>query len=190
MTPNIPASTASSKVEFYQDLEWQIQGIVDGQRNWVTNLANSSALIYHGLRAVTSKPINWVGFYVLDQSIAPSVSVSVGSESKPKKEALILGPFQGKVACTNIEFGRGVCGTAAAENRTLLVKDVHEFPGHIACDAASNSEVVVPLELDGRVIGVLDLDCEVTEGFDEVDQAGLETVAKILVKACDWYGVI
>ncbi|KAF8928320.1 GAF domain-like protein [Dissophora ornata] len=181
MTPNIAASNASNKTEFYQDLEMQIQGVVDGQRNWVTNLANSSALIYHGLIAVTGKPINWVGFYVLDQSVS---SAATG------KEALILGPFQGKVACTNIEFGRGVCGTAAAEKRTLLVKDVHEFPGHIACDAASNSEIVVPLELDGRVIGVLDLDCEVTEGFDEIDQAGLETVAKILVKACDWRGVI
>jgi L-methionine (R)-S-oxide reductase len=102
-------------------------------------LANSSALIYHGLRAVTEKPINWVGFYVLDQSIPPSST----------KEALILGPFQGKVACTNIDFGRGVCGTAAAEAKTMLVKDVHEFPGHIACDAATNSEIVVPLILDG-----------------------------------------
>ncbi|KAG0255758.1 hypothetical protein BGZ95_005682, partial [Linnemannia exigua] len=92
--------------------------------------------------------------------------------------------------CTNIEFGRGVCGTAASEKRTLLVKDVHEFPGHIACDAASNSEIVVPLVLDGRVIGVLDLDCEVTEGFDEIDQAGLEVVAKYLVQACDWRGVV
>ncbi|KAK3808856.1 MAG: GAF domain-like protein [Linnemannia elongata] len=178
MTPNITASTASNKAEFYQDLELQIQGVTDGQRNWVTNLANSSALIYHGLQAVTDKPINWVGFYLLDQS-APST-----------KQALILGPFQGKVACTNIDFGRGVCGTAAAEARTMLVKDVHEFPGHIACDAASNSEIVVPLVLDGRVIGVLDLDCEVTEGFDEVDQAGLEVVAKYLVLACDWRGVI
>ncbi|KAF8929610.1 hypothetical protein BGZ47_000969 [Haplosporangium gracile] len=184
MTPNISASTASNKVEFYQDLELQIQGVTDGQRNWVTNLANSSALIYHGLRAVTEKPINWVGFYLLDQS------VSSLNTATPKKEALILGPFQGKVACTNIDFGRGVCGTAAAEARTMLVKDVHEFPGHIACDAASNSEIVIPLILDGRVIGVLDLDCEVTEGFDEVDQAGLEVVAKYLVQACDWRGVI
>ncbi|KAI1320794.1 hypothetical protein EDD11_009751 [Mortierella claussenii] len=189
MTPNIAASTASSKAEFYQDLEGQIQSLVDGQRNWVTNLANASALIYHGLRAVTEKPINWVGFYVLDQSTT-TTSSSSSSVTGSGKEALILGPFQGKIACTNIVFGRGVCGTAAAENRTLLVKDVHEFPGHIACDAASNSEIVVPLELDGRVIGVLDLDCEVTEGFDEVDQAGLEVVAKILVKACDWRGVV
>ncbi|KAF9947711.1 hypothetical protein BGZ70_002544 [Mortierella alpina] len=186
MTPNITASTASSKAEFYEDLESQIQGIVDGQLNWVTNLANASALIYHGLRAVTAKPINWAGFYVLDKDAATSSSTSTAAETQPKKDALILGPFQGKVACTNIVFGRGVCGTAAAENRTLVVKDVHDFPGHIACDSASSSEIVVPLELNGRVIGVLDLDCEVTEGFDEVDQAGLEAVAKILVKACDW----
>ncbi|KAF9114632.1 hypothetical protein BGX27_010297 [Mortierella sp. AM989] len=182
MTPNIAPSTASNKAEFYHDLELQIQSLVDGQRNWVTNLANASALIYHGLRAVTEKPINWVGFYVLDQSVITS---SAGT-----KEALILGPFQGKIACTNIAFGRGVCGTAAAEKKTMLVKDVHKFPGHIACDSASNSEVVVPLILDGRVIGVLDLDCEVTEGFDEIDQAGLEVVAKILVAACDWRGVV
>ncbi|KAG0346604.1 hypothetical protein BGZ54_005172, partial [Gamsiella multidivaricata] len=106
MTLNIPPSTASTKADFYQDLELQVQGIVQGQRNW---------------------------------SVASSTN----------KEALILGPFQGRIACTNIEFGRGVCGTAAAEKRTLLVKDVHEFPGHIACDSASNSEVVVPLVLDG-----------------------------------------
>ncbi|KAF9996351.1 hypothetical protein BGZ80_005044 [Entomortierella chlamydospora] len=182
MTPNITPSTASNKAEFYSDLELQIQAVVDGQRNWVTNLANTSAVIYHGLRAITGKPINWVGFYVLDQEAKTS--------SGAPKEALILGPFQGKIACTNILFGRGVCGTAAAEKRTLLVKDVHEFRGHIACDSATNSEIVVPLILEGRVIGVLDLDCEVTEGFDEVDQAGLETVAKILVGACDWRGVI
>ncbi|KAI7831462.1 GAF domain-like protein [Gamsiella multidivaricata] len=180
MTLNIPPSTASTKADFYQDLELQVQGIVQGQRNWITNLANVSSLIYHGLRDATGKPINWAGFYVLDQSVASSTN----------KEALILGPFQGRIACTNIEFGRGVCGTAAAEKRTLLVKDVHEFPGHIACDSASNSEVVVPLVLDGRVIGVIDLDCEVTEGFDETDASGLETVAKILVAACDWRGVV
>ncbi|KAF9564338.1 hypothetical protein EC968_004578 [Mortierella alpina] len=190
MTPNITASTASSKAEFYEDLELQIQGIVDGQRNWVTNLANASALIYHGLRAVTTKPINWAGFYVLDKDASTSSSTSTAADAQTKKDALILGPFQGKVACTNIAFGRGVCGTAAAENKTLVIKDVHSFPGHIACDSASNSEIVVPLELDGKVIGVLDLDCEETEGFDEVDQAGLEVVAKILVKACDWRGVI
>ncbi|KAG0028335.1 hypothetical protein BGZ81_004819 [Podila clonocystis] len=184
MTPNITESHAASKTEFYQDLEEQVQAVVDGQRNWVTNLANTSALIYHGLRAVTGKPINWVGFYLLDKDPASS------SSSTPRKESLILGPFQGKVACTTIEFGRGVCGTAAQENRTLLVKDVHEFPGHIACDAATNSEIVIPLELDGRVIGVIDLDCEVVEGFDEVDQAGLEKVAKILVQACNWRGVV
>ncbi|GJJ77275.1 L-methionine (R)-S-oxide reductase [Entomortierella parvispora] len=187
MTPNITASTASDKAEFYQDLELQIQGVVDGQRNWITNLANASALIYHGLRAVTNKPINWAGFYVLDQT---TESLATDSTTGQRKDALILGPFQGKVACTNIAFGRGVCGTAAAEKRTLLVKDVHEFPGHIACDSASNSEIVVPLVLNERVIGVLDLDCEVTEGFDEVDQAGLEVVAKILVEACDWRGVV
>lgn len=105
---------------------------------------------------MTAKPINWAGFYVLDKDVATSSSTSTAAETKPKKDALILGPFQGKVACTNIVFGRGVCGTAAAENRTLVVKDVHNFPGHIACDSASNSEIVVPLELDGvRLIEIV-----------------------------------
>ncbi|KAF9579848.1 hypothetical protein BGW38_003727, partial [Lunasporangiospora selenospora] len=140
MTIEISTSTASTKEEFYADLESQVGALVDGQRNWVTNLANVSALIYHGLRAVTNKPINWVGFYVLDQEL---------QSRQPPKAALILGPFQGKIACTNINFGRGVCGTAAAQAKTLLVKDVHKFPGHIACDAASQSEIVVPLILDG-----------------------------------------
>ncbi len=98
---------------------------------------------------MTAKPINWAGFYVLDKDAATSSSTSTAAETQPKKDALILGPFQGKVACTNIVFGRGVCGTAAAENRTLVVKDVHDFPGHIACDSASSSEIVVPLELNG-----------------------------------------
>ncbi|KAG0262596.1 hypothetical protein DFQ27_002265 [Actinomortierella ambigua] len=173
---NVPTSTASSKEEFYSELKEQIEAIVVGQRNWVTNLANASALIYHGLRQVTAKPINWAGFYLLDPTQATP--------------SLILGPFQGKVACTEIRFGRGVCGTAAQQNKTQLVKDVHSFPGHIACDSASNSEIVVPLDLNGRVIGVLDLDCEVVEGFDEVDQEGLEAVAKILVEACDWRSIL
>ncbi|KAF9433008.1 hypothetical protein BGZ76_010007 [Entomortierella beljakovae] len=186
MTPNLTPSNATSKAEFYTDLESQIQSVVEGQRNWVTNLANTSAVIYHGLREVTGKPINWVGFYVLDQNKTTGLS---NNNNNNNKESLILGPFQGKIACTEIPFGRGVCGAAASEKKSQLVKDVHQFPGHIACDSASNSEVVIPLILDGRVIGVLDLDCEVTEGFDEVDQAGLEIVANILVSACDWRGV-
>ncbi|KAG0238715.1 hypothetical protein BGW42_002581 [Actinomortierella wolfii] len=173
---NVPSATATTKEEFYTELKEQIEAVVVGQRNWVTNLANASALIYHGLRQVTGKPINWAGFYLLDPT--------------QETPSLILGPFQGKVACTEIRFGRGVCGTAAQLNKTQLVKDVHAFPGHIACDSASYSEIVVPLELDGRVIGVLDLDCEVVEGFDKVDQEGLEAVAKILVNACDWRGVV
>ncbi|KAF9363621.1 hypothetical protein BGX34_003701 [Mortierella sp. NVP85] len=187
MTPNITPSTASDKGELYGDIKLQVEGIVHGQRNWVTNLANASALIYHGLRDATKQPINWVGFYLLDQNRESTANEGTQTE---KKDALILGPFQGRVACTNIEFGRGVCGTAAAEKRTVLVEDVHQFPGHIACDSASNSEIVVPLILGERVIGVLDLDCEVTNGFDQVDQEGLEAVAKILVEACDWRGVV
>ncbi|RUP48298.1 GAF domain-like protein [Jimgerdemannia flammicorona] len=127
----------------------------------VTNLSNISALVYHGLQSLErakTKPVNWAGFYFTD----------------PKDpNTLILGPFQGKIACTVIPFGKGVCGAAAATKQTQLVRDVHAFPGHIACDSASNSEIVVPLVLpSGRVIGVLDIDNEAIEGFDEDDKVG------------------
>ncbi|CAO3608441.1 unnamed protein product [Cunninghamella echinulata] len=99
---------------------------------------------------------------------------------------LILGPFQGKVACTEIPFGKGVCGTAASTRETQLIRDVHEFPGHIACDSASNSEIVVPLVVNDKLIGVLDIDCQEKEGFDEKDKVGLENVAKIIINNCTW----
>jgi L-methionine (R)-S-oxide reductase len=164
----------------------------------VTNLANVAALIYHGLHSLQehkAKPVNWAGFYVTDPS---------------NDQKLILGPFQGKVACTEIQFGKGVCGTAAATKESQVVKNVHEFPSHIACDSASNSEIVVPLVLPSGVsvcahcnlgshviwtnclffqqlIGVIDIDCEELEGFNEDDKAGLEAVAKLVVDSCDWW---
>ncbi|ORZ18024.1 GAF domain-like protein [Absidia repens] len=162
------------KDEFYKDLAEQINAITEDQSYWVTNLSNASAVIFHELNSLEHfrrKPINWAGFYI----------------TNPKNsQQLILGPFQGKVACTEIPFGKGVCGSAASTMQTQLVRDVHEFPGHIACDSASNSEVVVPLVVDGRLVGVLDIDCQEKEGFDDSDRIGLEAVAKIIVDNCTW----
>ncbi|ORY96717.1 GAF domain-like protein [Syncephalastrum racemosum] len=164
-----------SKEDFYVELLEQITAVISGQSNWMTNLANASAVIYHSMRALEHfqrKPINWAGFYLTME------------EGK-----LLLGPFQGKVACTEIKFGHGVCGAAASERVTQVVKDVHAFPGHIACDSASNSEIVVPMILDNRLIGVLDIDCEQVEGFDDRDRAGLEAIVDVLVKGCSWPNV-
>ncbi|KAG2228023.1 hypothetical protein INT45_012047 [Circinella minor] len=162
------------KGSFYNELLEETQAIVEGQKNWVTNLANASAVIYHGLRSLQhfqEKPINWAGFYIID---------------KNDSNKLILGPFQGKVACTEIALGKGVCGTAAQLMQTQVIKDVHAFPGHIACDSASNSEIVVPMVLDGHVIGVLDIDCEKVEGFSEEDRVGLEAIVEVLIKSSEW----
>ncbi|CAM0135744.1 hypothetical protein VKS41_001828 [Umbelopsis sp. WA50703] len=174
----VPTTTNPNrtKKEFYSELLDEVRAFVDGQRFWVTNLANVAALIYHGLHSLEEhkkKPVNWAGFYVTD----------------PKDDKkLILGPFQGKVACTEIQFGKGVCGTAAATKETQVVKDVHEFPDHIACDSASNSEIVVPLVLpSGKLIGVIDIDCEELEGFNDDDKVGLEAVAKVIIDSCDWW---
>ncbi|KAF7729844.1 hypothetical protein EC973_003578 [Apophysomyces ossiformis] len=170
---DVPALSDSnvSKEAFYELLRDQIKAIVEDQTFWVTNLSNASAVIYHGLQSLEQfqkKPINWAGFYVTDPK-------------EPNK--LILGPFQGKIACTEIPFGKGVCGKAAQTMETQIVKDVHAFPGHIACDAASRSEIVVPLVVEG-VIGVLDIDCEEPEGFSEEDRVGLEAVAKVIIESC------
>ena len=144
----------------YQTLNAQLAALVEGVPHPISNLANASALLWQGLL-----DLNWAGFYLLEG------------------KKLILGPFQGKTACIEIPLGRGVCGTAAAEDRTLLVEDVHCFRGHIACDSASNSEIVVPLRREGRVIGVLDLDSPNKGRFTEEDRVGLEAFAAILEKA-------
>ncbi|ORZ35181.1 GAF domain-like protein [Catenaria anguillulae PL171] len=178
----LPPSTTDdlSKAALYATLIDQTAALIEDQRNWITNTANVSALIYHALRdrqvALGQRAsVNWVGVYVRDHAHRGAV---------PK---LILGPFQGKIACTEIPFTKGVCGKAARDAQTQLVADVHAFPGHIACDSLTNSEVVVPIVLDnGYVIGVLDLDCEVENGFDEDDVRGLEAIVKLLVAGCDW----
>lgn len=151
-----------TKPEIYHELALQARGLFDGERDWLANAANLSSLLFGGLA-----DLNWAGFYVL------------------KDGELVLGPFQGRPACVRIAMGRGVCGTAAAERTTLVVKDVHEFPGHIVCDVASNSEIVVPLEKDGRLIGVLDIDSPVFARFDDEDRAGLEALAAQFLAASD-----
>ena len=152
------------KPEFYRELASQLSGLLHDERNFIANAANLSALVFDLV-----PDLNWAGFYFL----------------RPNDE-LVLGPFQGKVACVRIPVGKGVCGAAAAQRQTMLVPDVHAFPGHIACDAASRSELVVPLVKDGRVLGVLDLDSPSPNRFDAEDQAGLEVLAAIYVAASDF----
>ena len=144
----------------YAFLAQQLSALIDGVPYETANLANASALLWQELG-----DINWAGFYKMTDG------------------ALVLGPFQGKPACIRIEVGRGVCGTAVAEDRTQLVPNVHEFPGHIACDGASNSEIVVPLHANGEIWGVLDIDSPLFERFDDEDRAGLEKFALVLEKS-------
>lgn len=150
------------KAALYEELHRQAQGLFAGVRDPITNAANLSAVIWYGL-----PDLNWAGFYFL------------------KGADLMLGPFQGRPACVRIALGKGVCGTAAASARSILVPDVHAFAGHIACDSASNAEVVVPLLREGRVIGVLDVDSPVLGRFDAEDVAGLEILARAWVAASD-----
>ena len=150
-----PIDYPDNKKELYELLEAMTASVVDGVPHVTANLANISALLADAL-----VDINWVGFYLME-----------GGQ-------LVLGPFQGKLACVEIQVGEGVCGTAVAQKATQLVYDVHEFPGHIACDSASSSEVVVPLFVNGEVIGVLDVDSPLVGRFDEEDKAGLEAVAR------------
>jgi L-methionine (R)-S-oxide reductase len=152
-------SAEAEKAALYSELSSQIDALLAGESDFVANLANAAAAIYHGLPA-----LNWAGFYL-----------ARGTE-------LVLGPFQGKSACARIAFGNGVCGTAAAQRSSVLVPDVHAFPGHIACDAASQSELVVPLIRDGILIGVLDLDSPLLERFDAQDQTGCEGLVEVILR--------
>jgi L-methionine (R)-S-oxide reductase len=157
------------KSVLYRNLAEELDALLRGETDPVANAANAIAAIYHSLAE-----LNWAGFYFL------------------RGEELVLGPFQGQPACVRIPLGKGVCGTAAAQRRSVMVPDVHAFPGHIACDARSRSELVVPLLInagptdagptEGRVLGVLDLDSPLPERFDATDQAGCETLAAIVVR--------
>ena len=147
----------------YRLISKQIETLAEDEPNFIPVLSNAAALIYDNVG-----DLNWAGFYLMD------------------KGSLLLGPFQGKVACIRIAVGKGVCGTAAAEDATQLVYDVHEFPGHIACDSASNSEVVVPLHSNGRIVGVLDIDSPKVGRFSEEDKEGFEIIAKAIEKVADF----
>ena len=148
---------SSNPDKLYPLLVQQLQAITENVPHKIANLANTSALLWEAL-----DNLNWVGFYLREG------------------DTLILGPFQGKVACIEIPIGRGVCGTAAARGETVRVEDVHAFPGHIACDSASNSEIVIPLFRNGEVVGVLDIDSPILARFTPEDQIGLEAVARVI----------
>jgi GAF domain-containing protein len=144
----------------YASLESSLRALLAGEHDLVANAANFAALLYWSLPA-----LNWAGFYLVE----------------PERGDLLLGPFQGKPACVRIPIGRGVCGTAAARRETVVVPDVHAFPGHIACDAASRSEIVLPVIRDGRLLGVLDLDSPLPGRFDAEDARGLEALVRVFV---------
>lgn len=147
----------------YRLMAEQIGALAGACGDFVPLLSNASAVLYQGMERV-----NWAGFYLMDRG------------------SLLLGPFQGKPACVRIEMGRGVCGTAASEDRVLRVADVHSFPGHIACDSASRSEIVLPLHSGGRVVGVLDIDSPETGRFSAEDEAGLDLVVRALEASADF----
>jgi len=147
----------SNKKEQYKLINAQVQALISDESDMIANMANIAAVLFN-----TLEQINWAGFYLF------------------KQDQLVLGPFQGQPACIRIPMGRGVCGTAASSLQTLVVKDVHAFAGHIACDAASNSEIVVPIIVNKQLVAVLDIDSPVIERFDEHDRQGLEALASIL----------
>ena len=156
-------SLATDKATAYRELEQSLDALLAGESNRIAGAANMASLIYWSL-----PDLNWVGFYFIDEASGD----------------LLVGPFQGKPACVRIPVGRGVCGTAAARRATVIVPDVHEFPGHIACDSASNSEIVVPVDPGNRLLGVLDLDSPIKHRFDEADARGLEALVRVFLKRC------
>lgn len=154
------------KEKRYQNLLQQVKGLLEDETDWLPNLANSASLLYHCLDRV-----NWAGYYLI------------------RNDELVLGPFMGLPACIRIPLGKGVCGTAAVEGKTLVVPDVMKFPGHIPCDAASRSEIVIPLESEGKLLGVLDIDSPVVERFDDEDRYFLEQFVQLLIRKTDWTNI-
>jgi len=163
---DLPKSDGASKAELYDQLAAQLSGLLAGERDLIANAANFSSLIFHAL-----PDLNWAGFYFA------------------KDGELVLGPFQGRPACIRIALGQGVCGTAAAKCATVIVPDVHEFPGHIACDSASNSEIVVPLMKGEKFLGVLDLDSPLPARFNDEDAIGLNRLVSVLIESSEWQPV-
>ena len=159
----VEKTTSDNKKAFYELMLKQLESLLDGEREPISIMANTSALLNECL-----EEINWVGFYLM------------------KNGELILGPFQGKVACMHIAVGRGVCGTAVAENQTQVVEDVHAFKGHIACDSASRSEIVIPLHKGDEVIGVLDIDSPILSRFNQEDAFYLEQVVALIERISEW----
>lgn len=162
-TMHVGELIAMTKEECYRDLLTQAQGLFAGERNYIANAANLTALVFN-----TLPDLNWVGFYFYD-----------GLE-------LVVGPFQGKPACARIALGRGVCGTAAQTREVQIVQNVHEFPDHIACDAASNSEIVIPLVFQDQLLGVWDVDSPKASCFDVEDQRGMQTLMRLYLQASDF----
>ena len=163
----VQPTPGAAKADLYRELATQLAALLADERHGLANAANTAALLHQGL-----PDLNWAGFYfVVD-------------------DELVLGPFQGKVACVRIALGRGVCGTAAQRRETIVVPDIEKFPGHIACDHASRSEVVVPLVQHGRLVGVLDLDSPSPARFDAEDAKGLETLAEIFLRSSDLGGLV
>ena len=158
----IKSTAGLAKADAYRELNAQLKAVLAGERDGLANTANMAALLYQALPG-----LNWAGFYFL------------------RDGGLVLGPFQGKVACIRIALGRGVCGAAAQKRETIVVPDVEKFPGHIACDHASRSEIVVPLLKDGRLLGVLDLDSPQLARFDAEDAAGLQAMVQLLLDGSD-----
>ena len=159
----VPVSSWSNAEEMYTHLERTLASLLDGELDLIANMANMAAMLGHTLPL-----INWAGFY------------------RYQGDELVLGPFWGKPACLRIGMGKGVCGTAATQRSTVIVDDVNAFPGHIACDAASRSEIVVPLVKGARLLGVLDVDSPIEGRFTSVDRHGLERIAEILVDGSEW----
>lgn len=157
--------TADNKTTFYETLNTQLHHLLEGEPNAIANLSNMSSLL-----SLHLSEVNWAGFYLWYE----------------REQELILGPFQGKPACIRIPLGKGVCGTAAQNRQSLVVEDVQAFSSHIACDPASRSEVVVPIVVEGKVIGVLDIDSPIVERFDAADKAGLEQLVQTLIAHTDF----
>ena len=163
---SVRTTSGLDKTGSFAELQQQLAGLLAGERDGLANCANAAALIYHAL-----PDLNWAGFYF------------------SRREELVLGPFQGNVACVRIGLGKGVCGTAAARRESIIVPDVHAFPGHIACDAASRSEIVIPLIKSGALLGVLDLDSPRTDRFDQEDARGLNVLMAQLLEGSDFEGL-
>src|SRR6185503_18896041 len=163
MTFQLEQIEATSKTDLYANLAAQLRSLLEGEHDVIANAANFAAVLYHAL-----PDLNWAGFYF------------------KQGEELVLGPFQGQPACVRIPMGKGVCGTAAQQRQTLLVDNVHDFPGHIACDSASNSEIVVPLVRGEELIGVLDLDSPSSARFDDDDARGLNALVDIFLESLEF----